>query len=75
MATNGTVAATDRSTGSVSARVDWVDYAKGICIIMVVMVHAVLESVRLISDACLAFNDNCAVGIEPNEAKIRENLY
>lgn len=39
-----------------------------------VMVHAVLESIRLISDACLAFNDNCAVGIEPNEAKIRENL-
>jgi fumarate hydratase class II len=38
------------------------------------MVHAVLESIRLISDACLAFNDNCAVGIEPNEAKIKENL-
>lgn len=39
-----------------------------------VMVHAVLESIRLISDACLAFNDQCAVGIEPNEAKIKENL-
>lgn len=39
-----------------------------------VMVHAVLESIRLISDACLAFNDNCAVGIEPNEARIKENL-
>ncbi|WP_019587938.1 class II fumarate hydratase [Deinococcus apachensis] len=39
-----------------------------------VMVHAVLESIRLISDASLAFNDNCAVGIEPNEARIRENL-
>ncbi|WP_339094428.1 class II fumarate hydratase [Deinococcus sp. VB142] len=39
-----------------------------------VMVHAVLESIRLIADACLAFNDNCAVGIEPNEAKIKENL-
>ncbi|GHF93381.1 fumarate hydratase class II [Deinococcus piscis] len=39
-----------------------------------VMVHAVLESIRLISDACLAFNDNCAVGIEPNEAKIKHNL-
>lgn len=39
-----------------------------------VMVHAVLESIRLISDACLAFNDHCAMGIEPNEAKIRENL-
>ncbi len=39
-----------------------------------VMVHAVLESVRLISDACLAFNDHCAVGIEPNEEKINHNL-
>ncbi|OOV14405.1 class II fumarate hydratase [Deinococcus sp. LM3] len=39
-----------------------------------VMVHAVLESIRLISDACLAFNDNCAVGIEPNIEKIEHNL-
>ncbi|WP_291426184.1 class II fumarate hydratase [Deinococcus sp.] len=39
-----------------------------------VMVHAVLESIRLIADACLAFNDYCAVGIEPNEAKIKANL-
>lgn len=42
MATNGTVAAPDRSTGNAGARVDWVDYAKGICIIMVVMMHSVL---------------------------------
>ncbi len=39
-----------------------------------VMVHAVLESIRLIADSCLAFNDNCAVGIVPNYAKIKENL-
>ncbi|WP_424951612.1 class II fumarate hydratase [Deinococcus sp.] len=39
-----------------------------------VMVHAVLESVRLIADACLAFNDHCAVGIEPNREKIGHNL-
>lgn len=39
-----------------------------------VMVHNVLESIQLISDACLAFNDHCAVGIEPNLAKIQENL-
>ncbi len=39
-----------------------------------VMVHAVLESIRLIADSALAFNDNCAVGIVPNHAKIRENL-
>jgi fumarate hydratase, class II len=39
-----------------------------------VMVHAVLESIRLISDACLAFNDHCAVGIEPNLENIGHNL-
>jgi fumarate hydratase class II len=39
-----------------------------------VMVHNVLESVALLSDACRAFNDHCAVGIEPNRPKIAENL-
>jgi fumarate hydratase class II len=39
-----------------------------------VMVHNVLESTELIADACRAFNDHCAVGIEPNQAKISENL-
>lgn len=39
-----------------------------------VMVHNVLESTELIADACRAFNDHCAVGIEPNQAKITENL-
>ncbi len=39
-----------------------------------VMVHNVLESIGLISDACLAFNDYCAVGIEPNRERIAENL-
>src|ERR1700712_1999658 len=28
--------------GATSSRIDWVDYAKGICIIMVVMMHSVL---------------------------------
>ncbi len=39
-----------------------------------VMVHNVLESIQLIGDACVAFNDNCAIGIEPNTARIEENL-
>lgn len=39
-----------------------------------VMVHNVLESLDLISDACLAFNDYCAVGIAPNIEVIQENL-
>ena len=33
---------TSNSTSAVSGRVDWVDYAKGICIVMVVMMHSVL---------------------------------
>ncbi|VIO68161.1 Inner membrane protein YcfT [Bradyrhizobium ivorense] len=40
MTMNGTSAATSGSLGA--GRVDWVDYAKGICIIMVVMMHSVL---------------------------------
>jgi fumarate hydratase, class II len=39
-----------------------------------VMVHNVLTSIQLLGDSCRAFNDNCAVGIEPNLAKIKENL-
>ncbi|WP_237150818.1 MULTISPECIES: class II fumarate hydratase [unclassified Pseudomonas] len=39
-----------------------------------VMVHNVLESITLLADACRAFNDNCAVGIEPNLQKINDNL-
>ncbi len=39
-----------------------------------VMVHNTLMSIQLLGDACEAFNDNCAVGIEPNLPKIEENL-
>ncbi|WP_134324301.1 class II fumarate hydratase [Cumulibacter soli] len=39
-----------------------------------VMAHAVLESIRLIADACISFNDQCAVGIEPNRERIAHNL-
>lgn len=31
-----------------------------------------LQSARLIGDACVSFNDNCAIGIEPNHARINE---
>jgi uncharacterized membrane protein YcfT len=42
MALNGTSVPAERSAQSTAARVDWVDYAKGICIVMVVMMHSVL---------------------------------
>jgi len=31
-----------------------------------------LQSARLIGDACMSFNDNCAAGIEPNYGRIKE---
>jgi fumarate hydratase class II len=34
----------------------------------------VLQSARLIGDACTSFNDRCAVGIEPNLEIIRKNV-
>jgi fumarate hydratase class II len=33
-----------------------------------------LQSARLIGDACVSFNDNCAIGIEPNSAMIQRHL-
>ncbi|WP_439396039.1 acyltransferase family protein [Bradyrhizobium sp. PMVTL-01] len=42
MASSGTIAADGLSKAPAAARVDWVDYAKGICIVMVVMMHSVL---------------------------------
>jgi fumarate hydratase class II len=39
-----------------------------------VMLHNVLESIELIADACLAFEEHCARGIEPNRARIDANL-
>ena len=38
------------------------------------MAANVLQSARLLGDACISFNDNCATGIEPNHAKIKELL-
>ena len=39
-----------------------------------VIIYNVLQSIRLLADACESFNDHCAVGIEPNEVNIRANL-
>jgi uncharacterized membrane protein YcfT len=42
MIPNGTSAVAERSAPALAGRIDWVDYAKGICIVMVVMMHSVL---------------------------------
>ncbi|MDB2426237.1 class II fumarate hydratase, partial [bacterium] len=39
-----------------------------------VMVFNVLNSIRLLGDACHSFTDNCVVGIQPNKEKINEHL-
>lgn len=38
------------------------------------MAYNVLTSARLLGDACESFNNNCAVGIEPNHERIKYNL-
>lgn len=38
------------------------------------MIFNFLMSARLIGDACVSFNDNCAEGLEPNYDNIKENL-
>lgn len=39
-----------------------------------VMAANAIESARLIGDACVSFTDNCVVGIEPNNKRIKELL-
>ncbi len=38
------------------------------------IISNLLQSARLLGDACVSFNDNCAIGIEPNMAAINKNL-
>ena len=39
-----------------------------------VILHNVLISIELLSDACHSFTEHCAKGIEPNEKRIKEHL-
>jgi fumarate hydratase, class II len=39
-----------------------------------VMLHNVLTSIELLADASRSFCDRCAVGIEPNQKRIKEHL-
>jgi len=40
-----------------------------------VLAYNILESIRLISDACRSFCKNAVAGIEPNRERIDKNLY
>jgi len=37
--------------------------------------HAVLQSIRLLGDACASFDEHCARGIEPNVVEIANKLH
>lgn len=39
-----------------------------------VMAANFLQSARLIGDSCVSFDENCAIGIEPNHANLKKNL-
>jgi fumarate hydratase, class II len=39
-----------------------------------VLIFNLLQSIRLLGDACASFEKNCARGIEPNHARIQQNL-
>jgi len=39
-----------------------------------VIAYNVLQSARLLGDACVSFNDKCAAGIEPNHEIIKKHL-
>ena len=39
-----------------------------------VIAYNVLQSARLLGDACVSFNDKCAAGIEPNHEVIKKHL-
>ena len=44
-------------------------------VFMPVCIYNFLQSVRLLSDAMLSFNQNCVSGIRPNKEKMAENLH
>jgi len=39
-----------------------------------VMIANLLQSARLLGDACVSFNENCVIGIEPNLPNIKKNM-
>ncbi|MEJ5352165.1 MAG: class II fumarate hydratase [Melioribacteraceae bacterium] len=43
-------------------------------VFMPVIAYNILQSIRLLADACESFTDNCVVGIVPNENNIKKHL-
>ena len=40
-----------------------------------VIAYNIIQSIRLLTDSCDSFLENCVDGITPNEEKIKTNLY
>ena len=40
-----------------------------------VIAYNIIQSIRLLTDSCDSFRENCVDGITPNEEKIKTNLY
>ena len=38
------------------------------------MAYNLLQSARLLGDACVSFDENCVKGIEPNYSNLKKNL-
>lgn len=39
-----------------------------------VIIHNLLQSIRLLSDACNSFREHCVEGLQPNAERMREHL-
>jgi fumarate hydratase class II len=44
-------------------------------VFMPVIIYNFLQSVRLLADGIISFNDNCVTGIKANKEKMNHNLY
>ena len=44
-------------------------------VFMPVIIYNLLQSVRLLADGIISFNDNCVTGIKANKEKMNHNLY
>ena len=44
-------------------------------VFMPVCIYNFLQSVRLLAESIVSFNNNCAVGIKANKEKMHHNLY
>ena len=69
-----TMAAAQVMGNDVTVNVAGMSGAFELNVYMPVIAHALLQSARLIADGCDGFREHCAAGLEPEEARIRENV-